>query len=654
MEHIRDHLVYDHLTVRDIRPDFYFWEHLEEIGLATSRVLTGAKPLDEVPAPFVSGIYAHDFLPAEQTRKAERLQRVVVVQDRSHIRARRTRYSFTKTLSDNNSASEANNRHSGTCETEPRPNIRLPEVLSHEATRTMRPNDNRPAGSVHVSRVNDRHPPNQLVTLQDSAAGTTHQRHHVQNRSSADIELTGTSYLEEVGRGSKHATAPTIKPSADMSFANSGYGSQFIQADSLTATSSPSLQSSICLSESSSNASEELQPPVNQIKQEMVEKLIEYVTRSLQPQRADRYSRIGRHREEPFDQPSSSTSSYTSSSAPQSFIWAGARATGHLGSSKKRKLLDDLAEEEGTDEDEDDQHEQPSAKGKERLVAKFACPYYKNNPSIYKDRKNCCGPGWPAVHRVKEHLYRQHQQPRFRCKRCCRNFKDDHALEVHQREVVPCPIRAAEPIEGFDEHQMALLRSRKQPTPKPTEFQKWQGVYKILFPWVEEKDIPSPFYDMNEVQIASDQPTNQKHNNLEEVQLRVRQSLEAKLKPYLSEQMATDIIGEVLEDLAKRFSGEHPVESLSSELPPNPASVTPNSDEIPDWYNQSQHSSDLDGIDISFFAPFTDLVGRDFDMSFAETPQSFSAHNDVDKRSLDSGYRSFKPQGSGTRASEPM
>ncbi|KAH8204751.1 hypothetical protein TruAng_001085 [Truncatella angustata] len=566
MEHIRDHLVYDHLTVRDIRPDFYFWEHLEEIGLATSRVLTGAKPLDEVPAPFVSGIYAHDFLPAEQTRKAERLQRVVVVQDRSHIRARRTRYPFTKTLSDNNGASEANNHHSGTCKTEPGPNIRLPEVLSHEATRTMRPNDNRPAGSVHVSRVNDRHPPNQLVTLQDSAAGTTHQRHHVQNRSSADIELTGTSYLEEVGRGSKHATAPTIKPSADMSFANSGYGSQFIQADSLTATSSPSLQSSICLSESSSNASEELQPPVNQIKQEMVEKLIEYVTRSLQPQRADRYSRI----------------------APQSFIWAGARATGHLGSSKKRKLLDDLAEEEGTDEDEDDQHEQPSAK------------------------------------------------------------------EVHQREVVPCPIRAAEPIEGFNEHQMALLRSRKQPTPKPTEFQKWQGVYKILFPWVEEKDIPSPFYDMNEVQIASDQPTNQKHNNLEEVQLRVRQSLEAKLKPYLSEQMATDIIGEVLEDLAKRFSGEHPVESLSSELPPNPASVTPNSDEIPDWYNQSQHSSDLDGIDISFFAPFTDLVGRDFDMSFAETPQSFSAHNDVDKRSLDSGYRSFKPQGSGTRASEPM
>jgi len=31
----------------------------------------------------------------------------------------------------------------------------------------------------------------------------------------------------------------------------------------------------------------------------------------------------------------------------------------------------------------------------------FACPYYKRNPTRYASVRQCCGPGWYDVHRVK-------------------------------------------------------------------------------------------------------------------------------------------------------------------------------------------------------------------------------------------------------------
>lgn len=40
------------------------------------------------------------------------------------------------------------------------------------------------------------------------------------------------------------------------------------------------------------------------------------------------------------------------------------------------------------------------AGGKE-AEKRFACPYYKNNPAKFRQKRTCCGPGWPTVHRVK-------------------------------------------------------------------------------------------------------------------------------------------------------------------------------------------------------------------------------------------------------------
>lgn len=48
------------------------------------------------------------------------------------------------------------------------------------------------------------------------------------------------------------------------------------------------------------------------------------------------------------------------------------------------------------------------------------------------------------------------------------------------------------PVEGFDGNQEAQLRSKKQAYTRLPEVQKWREIYKILFPRVQPKDIPSP------------------------------------------------------------------------------------------------------------------------------------------------------------------
>lgn len=65
-------------------------------------------------------------------------------------------------------------------------------------------------------------------------------------------------------------------------------------------------------------------------------------------------------------------------------------------------------------------------------------------------------------------------------------------LDNHLQEEVPCTREPKGVFEGFDESQEALLKSRKQPTPRLEEPDKWRKVYMILFPHVEVLDVPSP------------------------------------------------------------------------------------------------------------------------------------------------------------------
>lgn len=64
------------------------------------------------------------------------------------------------------------------------------------------------------------------------------------------------------------------------------------------------------------------------------------------------------------------------------------------------------ADGRGPDGDEygDDLRRDPKKRKSSNLVVgdrRFACPFFKHNPALYKDRRSCPGPGFKSVHRVK-------------------------------------------------------------------------------------------------------------------------------------------------------------------------------------------------------------------------------------------------------------
>ena len=121
----------------------------------------------------------------------------------------------------------------------------------------------------------------------------------------------------------------------------------------------------------------------------------------------------------------------------------------------------------------------------------FACPFYKHDPTRYRSRRTCLGPGWPTVHRVKEHLYRAHVQSIY-CPRCYSMFDTDNDLSTHLRSQ-QCQVSAAQPIEGIDRETLKGLRKRSPAL--RLEEDKWRDMYHLLFPHVPVEDIPSPFYN---------------------------------------------------------------------------------------------------------------------------------------------------------------
>jgi hypothetical protein len=119
---------------------------------------------------------------------------------------------------------------------------------------------------------------------------------------------------------------------------------------------------------------------------------------------------------------------------------------------------------------------------------RFACPFYKHKPHRYRTRRTCPGPGWTTVHRMKEHLYRAHAQSIY-CPRCYSMFDADTDLSTHLRSQ-DCQLSAPQPVEGIERETLKVLRKRSPAL--RLEEDKWRDVYRLLFPNVDETDIPSP------------------------------------------------------------------------------------------------------------------------------------------------------------------
>ena len=118
---------------------------------------------------------------------------------------------------------------------------------------------------------------------------------------------------------------------------------------------------------------------------------------------------------------------------------------------------------------------------------RFACPFFKHDPNRYRHRRTCGGPGWPTVHRMKEHLYRSHAQPIF-CPRCYAMFDSDGDFSAHIRGN-PCLTSDPQPIDGIDRKTFESLKKRSPAL--RLEEDKWRGVYQLLFVDVATADIPS-------------------------------------------------------------------------------------------------------------------------------------------------------------------
>ncbi|KAI1302012.1 hypothetical protein F5Y03DRAFT_215068 [Xylaria venustula] len=221
---------------------------------------------------------------------------------------------------------------------------------------------------------------------------------------------------------------------------------------------------------------------------------------------------------------------------------------------RKRKL-DDNNNDEGENDDDDDIGPPNSGvndkKGKGKEVLRFACPYFKFNPTKYQGWPVCPGPGWLDVHRVKEHLYRKHRQAKFRCMRCWECFESEQDYVDHQRAPTPCELKESEPIEGFDADQERQLRSRKKKSHVVSEVDKWRAVFQILFPHIMSDEIPSPFYEYD--QLASS--ATRSHETLTECEEFVLREIPLRLRKLLTLEFDRDF--EIIEQSLRVRAIEH-------------------------------------------------------------------------------------------------
>lgn len=181
---------------------------------------------------------------------------------------------------------------------------------------------------------------------------------------------------------------------------------------------------------------------------------------------------------------------------------------------------------------------------------RFACPYYKNNPGKFRQKRTCCGPGWPTVHRVKEHLYRCHTIGKHTCSRCLTKCKSAAELLAHQRAAVPCETRTDAFSEGtMLPGQEEALRIKKRVPPNTTEEQRWNEVYMVLFPEEQADALPTPFYEDEHPGVYNSIAGSSKSDSASDTWL----CSPSEYEQYLSRSLPTRVQRELERDVQREF-----------------------------------------------------------------------------------------------------
>ena len=168
------------------------------------------------------------------------------------------------------------------------------------------------------------------------------------------------------------------------------------------------------------------------------------------------------------------------------------------------------AQEDEDDDDEAEGYRPPSSMSKRSLESakRFACPFRKHDPLTYNiyDHEVCAIRSWLTISRLKyvpppmtstdlanagkpnrEHLYRRHYTTH--CQRCKQIFSDARELAEHEMSVVGCEVLDIIPPGDITTYQEKQLKSRKHTTRRQSDKEKWDDIYRLLFP---NEEIPSP------------------------------------------------------------------------------------------------------------------------------------------------------------------
>ncbi|KAH6876749.1 hypothetical protein B0T10DRAFT_497633 [Thelonectria olida] len=178
-------------------------------------------------------------------------------------------------------------------------------------------------------------------------------------------------------------------------------------------------------------------------------------------------------------------------------FWSGDSSTGRGGGGKKRGFDRGNYGFDGGDGDDQGKRRKTETTvpdpNTSRLLPVLACPFSKGHPEKKWPK---CQKGWPTVHRVKGHIYRNHKLP-IHCERCFAKFETEEERKEHGRSDIPCKVLRPPPeMLGVDAATNEKLKSRRG-IQNATEEKRWERMYKILFPNVQ--DIPSPYVDIQTI-----------------------------------------------------------------------------------------------------------------------------------------------------------
>ncbi|KAK7402606.1 hypothetical protein QQX98_011647 [Neonectria punicea] len=253
------------------------------------------------------------------------------------------------------------------------------------------------------------------------------------------------------------------------------------------------------------------------------------------------------------------------------------KASGKQRAGKRQRDISDGQGGEGGDDDKgDDASQQKRRKEDSKEQTRFACPFFKHNQGNYRQPEwSCRWPGWPSFHRVREHLYRRHTLPKYRCNRCCRDLKSSAQLLEHQRLQNPCQLRDQGPQEGIDEEQETTLRSKRMGKGKISEEEKWAEAYRVLFPG--EEPVPSPYqgpllmgtdhgFDKSDRTVLERFESFSQNEFPRRIRPQIEDLVDRAIEQTVTPEALTHVFGDVLKGMFETFRQRNSAETIQSEV----------------------------------------------------------------------------------------